>query len=326
MIDLSGYVCLVTGATRGIGKGVAVALGKCGATVYITGRTLKTPNDGVGGSLQETTDDINKYGGKAIPVVVDHSNETQVTDLFNRISREQNGRLDILVNNVYSAVSFISQNIKKPFYDIRNVSPGEAWDIVNNTGLKNHYICCVLATRMMIEHQTKSDTNSSRPGLIVNITSVGAKTYLFNVAYGTGKAALDRMTKDMAKELKRANVNISIVGVAPGLVRTEHMLNFADKGSLQLDLNNSESPELTGRVISQLASEPSKRLLSRSGQVMNVCDLAEEFGIKEDDGRAITNLRSIKFLLSHSGFSIAKFIPSFIKVPEWLFDIILKYK
>ncbi|VDQ13628.1 unnamed protein product [Trichobilharzia regenti] len=207
MTDLSGCVCLVTGATRGIGKGVAVALGKCGATVYITGRTLRTPNDGVGGSLQETTDDINKYGGvcdnflcmfkllllsslKAIPVVVDHSNETQVTDLFNRISREQNGRLDILVNNVYSAVSFISQNIKKPFYDIKNVSPGEAWDIVNNTGLKNHYVCCVLATRMMIEHQTKSDTNSPRPGLIVNITSFGAKTYLFNVAYGTGESSI----------------------------------------------------------------------------------------------------------------------------------------
>ncbi|CAH8654510.1 unnamed protein product [Heterobilharzia americana] len=153
MADLRGYVCLVTGATRGIGKGVAVTLGKCGATVYITGRTQNPCNVSVGGSLQETTDVINKYGGKAIPVAVDHSDDRQVEDLFGQINREQNGRLDILVNNVYSAVSFLSENAGIPFYDIKSVSPGEAWDIVNNTGLRNHYICSVLATRMMIEYQ-----------------------------------------------------------------------------------------------------------------------------------------------------------------------------
>nr|AAW24613.1 unknown [Schistosoma japonicum] len=128
--------------------------------------------------------------------------------------------------------------MNKPFYDIKSVSPGEAWDIVNNTGLRNHYICSVLATRMMIEHQKKKATSPVQPGLIVNITSVGGKVYLFNVAYGSGKAALDRITHDMALELKRENINISIVGLSPGLVRTEHLLNAASKspGKFNMEL------------------------------------------------------------------------------------------
>ncbi|CAH8672543.1 unnamed protein product [Schistosoma rodhaini] len=325
MKDLTGCVCLVTGATRGIGKGIAVSLGKSGATVYLTGRTSVPLSGGVGGSLQETSDIINNFGGKAIPVAVDHSNEDEIRNLFHQIDREQKGRLDIVVNNAYSAVTFIQKNVGKPYYDITDRSPGEAWDVVNNTGLKNHYICSVLATRMMIEYQ-KLNSSSAQPGLIINITSIGGKIYLFNVAYGSGKAALDRLTHDMAFELKKENVNISVVGVSPGLVRTEHILDAASEGSLTVNIENSESPELVGRVIVGMAAESPKKLLSRSGHIFLVSDLAEEYGIHEDCGREVMNIRSLKYLLSYRGYYIAKFIPSFIRIPEWLFYIILKYR
>ncbi|CAH8624623.1 unnamed protein product [Schistosoma intercalatum] len=326
MKDLTGCVCLVTGATRGIGKGIAVSLGKSGATVYLTGRTSVPLNGGIGGSLQETSDIINNFGGKAIPVMVDHSNENEIENLFHQIDREQKGRLDIVVNNAYSAVTFLQKNMGKPYYEITDISPGEAWDVVNDTGLKNHYICSVLATRMMIEYQKKTNPSSARPGLIVNITSVGGKIYLFSVSYGSGKAALDRITHDMALELRRENVNISIVGISPGLVRTEHILDAASKGSLTMNIENSQSPELVGRVVVGMAAESPKKLLSRSGHIFLVSDLAEEYGIHEDCGREIVNVRSLKYLLSYKGYYIAKFIPSFIRIPEWLFYIMLKYR
>ncbi|VDO49901.1 unnamed protein product [Schistosoma margrebowiei] len=292
MKDLTGCVCLVTGATRGIGKGIAISLGKSGATVYLTGRTSVPLNGGVGGSLQETYSfsivlNNRYYFQKAIPVMVDHSNENEIGNLFHQIDREQKGRLDIVVNNAYSAVTFLQKNMGKPYYEITGISPGEAWDVVNDTGLKNHYICSVLATRMMIEYQKKTNPSSARPGLIVNITSIGGKIYLFNVSYGSGKAALDRMTHDMAYELRRENVNISIVGISPGLVRTEHILDAASKGSLTMNIENSESPELVGRVVVGMAAESPKKLLSRSGHIFLVSDLAEEYGIHEDCGREI---------------------------------------
>ncbi|CAH8625055.1 unnamed protein product [Schistosoma intercalatum] len=292
---------------------IAVSLGKSGATVYLTGRTSVPLNGGIGGSLQETSDIINNFGGKAIPVMVDHSNENEIENLFHQIDREQKGRLDI-------------KNMGKPYYEITDISPGEAWDVVNDTGLKNHYICSVLATRMMIEYQKKTNPSSARPGLIVNITSVGGKIYLFSVSYGSGNKALDRITHDMALELRRENVNISIVGISPGLVRTEHILDAASKGSLTMNIENSQSPELVGRVVVGMAAESPKKLLSRSGHIFLVSDLAEEYGIHEDCGREIVNVRSLKYLLSYKGYYIAKFIPSFIRIPEWLFYIMLKYR
>ncbi|GAA39106.1 dehydrogenase/reductase SDR family member 1 [Clonorchis sinensis] len=229
MLRLENVVCLVTGASRGIGRGIALGLGAEGAIVYITGRTLKPKGDEIGGSLEETAAEINSRGGKAIPVVVDHSDEKQVTELFSRIRREQRGRLDVLVNNAYSAVSFLKQSSGKAYYEVDAYSPGEAWDEVNNVGLRNHYICSTLATKMMIDY--KKQEPSARPGLIINISSFGACRYLFNVAYGCGKAALDRLTHDMDIELKRNKVDICVISLWPGLVRTEEMMNVAENST-----------------------------------------------------------------------------------------------
>merc|ERR1712223_287748 len=120
---LTGRICLVTGASKGVGRGIAVQLGEAGATVYITGRSVD--------KLKECAAEIQKRGGKAIPVSVDHSDDDQVGKLFERIKTENNGRLDVLVNNAYAGVNFISQNSGKKFY---LADPAEQWDAINGVG------------------------------------------------------------------------------------------------------------------------------------------------------------------------------------------------
>lgn len=222
--DLRGYVCLVTGASRGIGRGIAIGLGECGATVYITARTLKPKSEdsqGVPGSLEETAEEVTARGGVrllfywcynlsifiiilkfqvAIPVAVDHSDDSQVANLFARIRREQKGRLDILVNNVYAGVDALSEHYKqqRSYWELGpDESPGVLWDSVNRVGLRNHYICSVLATRMMLDYRNELNqefadsskpSEPQRPGLIFNISSFGGLQHLFAVVYGVGKS------------------------------------------------------------------------------------------------------------------------------------------
>nr|VZI11487.1 unnamed protein product [Spirometra erinaceieuropaei] len=338
--DLKGYVCLVTGASRGVGRGIALALGECGATVYITGRTLKPKGDvkegDVGGSLEETAAEVTSRGGVAIPVVVDHSDDAQVADLFSRIHRDQSGRLDLLVNNAYAAVGYTSAHLGMGYWELKaGDSAATAWDIVNRVGLRNHYICATLATRMMLEYRGEltaenkdSDEGPSgggndallsdgddnqRPGLIINISSFGGLKYLFSVTYGVGKAALDRMAADMAHELREKKKNIAVISLWPGIVKTEHMVQTAEK--------RGESPELTGFVIAHLLAEPKKRLLSRSGRVLFVADTALEMGIRDIDGKRPTSLRSVPFLLEATGRSrLARVMPEFMRLPYSAFD------
>lgn len=320
------YVCLVTGATRGIGKGIALGLADLGATVYITGRTLKPSGTSIGGSLEETAAEINARGGKAVSVVVDHSEEVQVQKLFDQIRREQHGRLDVLVNNVYSAVPFLLKTAPKAYYDITDYSPGTVWDIVNNVGLKNHYICATLGTRMMMECR-KANGGPTNPGLIVNVSSMGGKRYLFNTVYGIGKAALDRMSSDMGVELRRSNANICIISLWPGLVRTEELRESAkvesgDKKPLFDVLNPeiTESPELAGRAVAALLTESPNKLLSRSGQVVLVSDIAREFSLRDLDGRSPPDYRALHMLLRLGGFNrLYHFVPGFIRLPRCVF-------
>ncbi len=137
MVNLSGKVCLVTGGSKGIGRGIALQLGKAGATVYVTGRTKS--------ALESCCYEINLAGGKGIPMVVDHSKDNEVEQLFKKIGKEQQGRLDVMVNNAYSAINMIFKNGDEvPFWEM---PAGETWDIVNNVGLRNHYLCTVYAAR-----------------------------------------------------------------------------------------------------------------------------------------------------------------------------------
>uniref|UniRef100_UPI00398F5394 dehydrogenase/reductase SDR family member 1-like n=1 Tax=Pristiophorus japonicus TaxID=55135 RepID=UPI00398F5394 len=199
---LIGKVCIVTGASRGIGKGIALQLGEAGATVYITGRNMDT--------LQAAAKEVEARGGSCVPVVCDSSKEEQVSALFGRVKQEQGGRLDILVNNAYAAVQGILSNHGKRFWEL----PASVWDDINNVGLRGHYICSVYAAQMMVE---------AKQGLIVVISSMGGLRYIFSVAYGVGKAACDRMAQDCALELRRDGV--SYVSLWPGAVRTETVID-----------------------------------------------------------------------------------------------------
>ena len=184
----------MTGACRGIGRGIALQLGQAGATVYITGRTEA--------NLADCAREIKERGGKPIPVAMDHGVDSDVEKLFERINTEQSGKLDLLVNNAYAGVSTIFNNKGKKFWE---TEPVNTWDMINGVGLRGHYICTTLASRLMVPRKS---------GLIVNVSSSGGLKYLFNVAYGVGKVGCDRMAADCAFELKKSNV--AMISLWPG--------------------------------------------------------------------------------------------------------------
>ncbi|OKH43728.1 short-chain dehydrogenase [Calothrix sp. HK-06] len=313
MANLEGKVVLVTGATRGIGKGIAVGLGEAGATVYITGRSLEANTSGnVSGSLNDTKVAVEEAGGICIPVQVDHSDDEQVRLLFERIQDEQYGQLDLLVNNAYAGVRALTDANGKPFWE----NETSLWDASNNVGLRSHYIASVFAARMMTKR---------KQGLISTISSWGGLSYIFGVAYGTGKAACGRLAADMAVELKPHNV--ASISIWPGIVGTEHFASLADvwseedtndpMKSMFIERYNWETPLLTGRVIAKLASESSANIMRRTGRVQIVAELARQYGIVDENGTRPVSLRSLRFILPFGLPGLRKYsslIPD-IKVP-----------
>jgi NAD(P)-dependent dehydrogenase (short-subunit alcohol dehydrogenase family) len=272
---LQGRVAVVTGASRGIGKGIALELGVAGAIVYLTARTVE-PGP-IPGTVGETVAEIEALGGTAVGVACDHHDDTQVEALFAQVEREQ-GRLDVLVNNVYSAID-LAPWLGQPFWEL----PVAAWDQVIDIGVRSHYVASVFATPMLL---------AAEHGIIVNISSSGSTQYAHNVVYGVGKAALDKMTADMAHELEPHGV--AVVSVWPGLVRTEivelgarrtddgrSVLDLPGEGTF--DLDDAESPRFVGRAVAALATDPA--VMQRSGTTPTVAALAETYGFTDVDGR-----------------------------------------
>ena len=266
---------MVTGASRGIGKGIAVELGAAGAVVYLTGRSVDAGP--ITGTVGATVAEIEELGGTATGVRCDHHVDAEVEALFDRVRSEQ-GRLDVLVNNVYSSPD-LAQWLGKPFWEL----PVEAWDEVIDIGVRSHYVAARLGVPMMLDQGS---------GLIVNVSSSGAVQYAHTVSYGVGKAALDKMTADMAHELEPRNV--AVVSIWPGLVRTELVLSGARRtddgravldlpGEGTFDLDDAESPRFTGRGVVALASDP--KVLARTGQAFPVADLARDYGFTDVDGK-----------------------------------------
>ena len=285
---LQGKIALVTGATRGIGKGIAIGLGESGATVYITGRTLEPTNDSLGGSLQETQTAVIEAGGVCIPIQVNHSDDQQICRLFERIEREQNGQLDILVNNVYGGVQAIGEAYGKTFWELEP----SFWDATNNVGLRGHYVASIYAARMMTKR---------KQGIIFTISSWGGMSYIFNVPYGVGKSACDRLAADMAKELKQYNV--TSLAIYPGIVGTEQITNFAKEqssengnSSLFADGYNWETPLFTGRAIARLATDAN--IIKYTGKIQIVAEVAKKYGIVDQNGNRPVSLRSLRFILA----------------------------
>lgn len=305
---LAGEVALVTGGARGVGRGIALQLGEAGAVVYVTGRppdeNPKKP------TLKDTVDEITDKGGKAVAVYCDHSKDEEVKELFKRIAKDENNKLDLLVNNAYSGGSAIAENGGKKFFEC-DLS---LWDEINNVGLRNVYHCCVLASRMMVPR---------RKGLIVNISSSAGIRYFFNVPYGVGKAAIDRMSADMAEELKEQRV--AVLSLWPGVVKTEQSYEWLRSGKLsqltgmpqaQLErmMIKGESPAFVGRAVMYLAFD--KGVIKKTGRILLTADLCDEYTFIDNDGKIPSNMRSVSSVLDFFGFtSLAKVVPRFLKIP-----------
>lgn len=273
MVELNGQVALVTGASRGIGKGIALALAAAGATVYITGRSTEPGElvDGLGGTVFETAKAVETAGGRCVPLPCDHRDDEQVDAVFARLL-EETGRLDILVNNVWGGYQHMVEqkgdewvfSWEDPFWE----QPRWRWDAMFAAGVRAHFVSSQLAAAQMVQQ---------RQGLIVTISFWAGQKYLANVPYGVAKAADDRMVADMAQELKPYNV--AAISLYPGLVRTEAVMRAAE----HFDLTNSESPQFSGRAIYALAADPD--VIAKSGQVLVAAALAKEYGFTDIDGK-----------------------------------------
>lgn len=269
MKPLIGKVALVTGASRGVGKGIALGLGEAGATVYITGRTVEEGKAAVTlpGTIYQTAEEVSQLGGQGIAVRCDHLKDEEVNGVFQRIQTEQN-RLDILVNNVWGGYEFFNDGTEfwkeKGFWTV----PISRWDKSFQAGVRAHYVASVLAAPMMIAQQS---------GLIVNISFFAAQRDDKGVVYTVAKAADDRMAACMAHELREHQV--AVVSLYPGLVRTESVM----KSAQYFDLSNSESPQFIGRAIAALATDPD--IMRKSGQILIAAAVAQEYGFRDIDGK-----------------------------------------
>ncbi|RYJ31983.1 3-oxoacyl-[acyl-carrier protein] reductase [Streptomyces sp. L-9-10] len=263
-------VAVVTGASRGAGKGIALALGQSGATVYVTGRSRQSSDSPYGGTIAETAALIDEAGGKGVAVAVDHSDDEAVAELFARIGREH-GRLDILVNN---AAQVVHAPPAGRFWE----QPLEAADLIT-VGLRSHYVASFHAAPLLI---------ANRRGLIVNTGHYGAVAYHVGPAYGAQKAGSDKMAADMAKELRPHNV--AAVSVWMGGLDTERVrAHFAALPAEARPTDRRESPQFTGRVIAALYA--SDDLMRLSGRALIGAELGAHLGITDIDGGIPLSLR-----------------------------------
>ena len=250
-MDLHGRVAVVTGASRGVGRGVATELSALGASVYGTGRGIQEADlpDGV------------------VRIVCDHRDDDAVARVFERVGRDA-GRLDVLVNSAWGGYERMVEDGQftwpLPFWQ----QPRWRWDAMMGTGVRGLFVAGQEAARLMVPAGT---------GLIVNVSYWAAQKYLGNALYGAAKAATDKFTADMAAELREYGV--AVVSLYPGLVRTEAVL-----GAGVFDLSNSESPEFIGRSVAALINDP--RLMARSGKVVVAAALARELGFVDIDGKS----------------------------------------
>ncbi|MGI9294015.1 MAG: SDR family NAD(P)-dependent oxidoreductase [Pseudomonadales bacterium] len=276
MGSLRDRVAVITGASRGIGKGIALALAEQGATVYVTGRSAVPGAYSLPGTVGETAAEVDRRGGKGIAVQVDHAVDEQVATLFEQVSSEQ-GRLDILVNNAFSLPEDLTE--PKPFWE-KSLSDWQMMDV----GVRSNYVAAWHAAKIMVPQNS---------GLIVAISGYTGVAYTYSVVFGTAKSAADRMARDMAIELEPHNI-VSI-SLWQGLTFTERAeRNLANNPGMTEGAatrpQNGCSPEYPGRVVAALALDADKKVLS--GGTFITAELAERYAITDIDGKRIPSLRA----------------------------------
>lgn len=279
MGKLTNKIAVVTGSSRGIGRGIALVLAEQGATVYVTGRTVDTGDYYLPGTIGETASECRERGraegGAGIAVQCDHAEDTQVAALFEKIRAEQ-GRLDILVNNAFLLSDDLLEN--RPFWE-KPLSDLEMWKV----GVRSNFVAAWHAARMMTARKT---------GLIVAIAGFAAVTYTYGVIFGTSKTAVGRMARDMAIELQPHKV--ASLTLWQGLTLTEkakyNLAAMGDKMTRSITSMTGSTVEHPGRVIAALAADPD--IMKRSGGEFITAELAQEYGITDIDGTVIPSARA----------------------------------
>jgi len=264
--NLQGVVAVVTGGSRGAGKGIAVALGAEGATVYVTGRSQKEGDAPLPGTIGHTADLVTKAGGKGVAVACDHSKDTDVKALFERVKKEQAGRLDILVNNATFLHDVLIE--KGGFWE----KPLELVNILD-VGLRSAYVASWYAAPLMVARKN---------GLVAFTSSFGASCYMHGPGYGAQKVGVDKFAKDMAVDFRPHNV--AAVSIWMGMLRTDRTKRVMDQDPAKYAgfWEIAETPEFTGHLISALYRDPKRA--EKSGQVLIGAEAALEYGLK-DEGR-----------------------------------------
>lgn len=281
---LRGRVAVVTGASRGAGRGIALELGAAGATVYVTGRSVrgrKTPGyermleqlaiDAMPGTIHDVAEEVSRLGGVGVPVRCDHTSEGDVRDLFARVERER-GRLDLLVNNAWGAHQ--DHIGAEPFWE----QPLRHWDGMFHNGVRNHVLSSAIAAPTFVRQQH---------GLIVTVTFWDRWKYTGSFYYDLAKAAMNRLAFGIAQDLHAHQV--ASVAVSPGWMRTEIILAAYKTDESRWRevpaLSGTESPRYVGRAVVALATDAN--VMAKTGQVLRVGDLAREYGFTDVDGRRI---------------------------------------
>lgn len=277
---LAGTVAVVTGSSRGAGRGIALALGDGGATVYVTGRTSRSsgrPRDGAPGTIEDVAGEVTARGGRGIPFQADLTQPSHVAALFDRVLRAH-GRVDLLANAVWGGNEVVeADGWGRPFW----LQPlEEEWRRTMEAGVFSYLLCSREAARIMVEQ---------RSGLIVHITdgltADGSRPYGGQIFWDLAHLSIDRMALAMSQELREHNV--AVLSIMPGFIRTErvlmHMTSEEVRKAFRFDL--SETPEYVGRAVAALAADP--QVMRRSGTIAFVADLARDYRFTDVDGRFI---------------------------------------
>ena len=283
---LAGKVASVAGASRGCGRGIALALGEAGATVYVTGRTVRggpAPRDRAPGTIEDTAEEVTRRGGQGIPLQVDHTDPAQVEDLFARI-RAGHGRLDVLACSVWGGNErYLDPLWKQRFWD----QPVGVWQECLGAGPYAFWVAAHAAARIMKDQASGLMVAITEPTIELTLEGQGpamAETFWHVAHYAT-----NRLVRDLARDARAAE--IAVIGLLPGFMKTErvemHLETLGEDVRRQFRYDLAESTEYAGRAVAALSADP--HAIRKTGQLLYVADLAEEYGFTDTGGTRVAN-------------------------------------